>query len=452
MSSAYRRLGWMALVAVVALYGYWQGYRAFQNMHGNDFKHLYLGAVFLRRGFDPYVEVDFIRWADSYGFQTINPYVYPPTTGLVLSFLTAWNPTTAGRIWFFMNHAMLIASLVLCAWFFVGFRDPWLLALIALLAATSYPLRRTLTAGQLNCALLLLYCGICWAILKRREWLGGLLVGFGILFKLVPGIFVVYFLWKQRWRAAAWTALWFAAILGISIATAGWKTHVAFWPVMREMRYGRSVWQERLIAGKQNPFYRDPYNQSPNSLFHHLLAHDPVGAIKPWMEFPPEMKRVPKGFRWANWLTFYTSLTLVLLALWAIHGPSQPVEFKPAGQPPRESLEIALMVMLSLLLPSLMWDHYVVALFLPQIILLAKLAATKRWFSWQMAVLIGASALLAWPIRFDQPQFRHGIGLLAMSAKLYGVLILFGLLLYCLRTRDVENKLATNPPSDGQTA
>jgi len=442
-----RQIGWIVLAAAIVLYGYTQGYRALQGMHGNDFKHLYLGAVFLQHGQNPYDEEQFIRWAAPYGFRTINPYVYPPTTGLALSFLTLWQPSTAALVWFFMNQAMLIAALALCVHLFFGWRNPWLLALAALLAATSFPLRRTLTAGQLNCALLLLYCGICWANQTRREWLGGLMVGFGILFKLVPGIFLVYFLWKRRWRAAGWTLVWFAAVLAISVAFAGWKNHVAFWPVMREMRYGRSVWQEILIAGKQEPFYRDSYNQSPNSLFHHLLATDPVGQIKPWFEFAPEMKRVPKGYRYANWFTFLTSATLVLLALWAIGSADQskreatgkillpPTPERPSGAPPRESLEVALMAMLSLLLPSLMWDHYVVALFLPQIILLAELAATKRWLSWQMALLLGASALLAWPIPFNLPQFRYGIGLLAMSAKLYGVLALFGLMVFFLQSR-----------------
>jgi len=440
MSSASRRMGWGLLVATLVLYGYMQGYRALRGMHGNDFKHLYLGAVFLRHGQNPYDEENFIRWAASYGFRTINPYVYPPTTGLVLSFLTLWQPPTAQQVWFFMNHAMLVAALALCAHFSLGFRNPWLLAPVVLLAATSIPLQRTLTAGQLNCALLLLYCGIYWANQTRREWLGGLMVGFGILFKLVPGIFVVYFLWKRRWRAVAWTGLWLAVILGVSLAIAGWDNHTAFWPVLRNMRYGRSVWQDRLVRGGQNPFYRDPYNQSPNSLFHHLLASDPVGKTKPWIELaPPKVKQVPKGYRWANWLTFLTSATLVLLALWGIGSSGQPrsettgempvlpIWNKPPGRPPREALEVALMILLSLLLPSIMWDHYVVALFLPQIILLADLAATKRWLTWQMALLLGSSILLAWPIRFDRPEFHHGLGLLAMSAKLWGVLALFGL-------------------------
>ena len=433
MASVGRRVGWAVLAAFIGLYGYWQGYRALSGMHANDFKHLYLGAIFLERGLDPYDEESFIRWAGTYGFRTINPYVYPPTTGLVLSFLTLWKPAVAAQVWFYLNHAMLIAALVLCTWFFVGFRNPWLVAIIVALAATSFPLRRTFTAGQLNCVLLLLYCGIYWASRRRREWLGGLLVGFGILFKLVPGVFVIYFLLKRRWKALGWTALWFIVMIGVSVWFAGWKTHLAYWPVMRAMGYGKSVWQETLIAGGQEPFYRDPYNQSPNSFFHHIAAGDPLGRTTPWIGLTEKFG----GVALANGATVLVSLALILLTLRAVSKNEQdgmPPE-TPSSRPSRESLEVSLTIMLSLLLPSIMWDHYVVALFFAQIVLFGQLAATRRGLTWPMGLLVAASVLLAWPIPFDRPQFQQGIGLLAMSAKLFGVLALFGLTLVEIRRR-----------------
>jgi hypothetical protein len=440
VASVGRRIGWVVLAAFIGLYGYWQGYRALRGMHANDFKHLSLGAIFLERGLDPYDEESFIRWAGTYGFRTINPYVYPPTTGLVLSFLTLWKPAVAAQVWFCLNHAMLVAALVLCAWFFVGFRDPWPLALVVALAATSFPLHRTLTAGQLNCALLLLYCGVYWASRRRREWLAGLLVGFGILFKLVPGVFVIYFLLKRRWKALGWAALWFIVILGVSVWCAGWKTHLAYWPAMRAMGYGKSVWQETLIAGGQEPFYRDPYNQSPNSFFHHVAAIDPLGRIAPWVSLEDE----ETGVKLANSLTVLSALCLVLLTLWSIgNSGSRPAENPPPGRPGREAFEVSLMILLSLLLPSILWDHYAAALFLVQIAVFGELSATRRWVSWQMGLLIAASVLLAWPIPFDHPQFRHGVGLLAMSAKMFGVLAL-----YALALSELRSAVSKEPPID----
>jgi hypothetical protein len=423
-------MGWCVLLASLALYGYYQGHRAYVTMHGNDFRHIYLGSVFLRHHMDPYDENEFLRQRGPYfGNLGINPYVYPPTTGLVLRFLTAWEWTTAARVWFFLNQIMLLAALLLATYMFLGFRDPWPLALVVLLAATSFPLRRTYTSGQLNCILLLVYCILCWAILARRHWLVGLMVGFGALFKLVPGILVVYFLWKRRWRELAWSVGCFAVILAISIAAAGWKVHLAYWPVMRAMGYGKSVWEERLIRDGAEPFYRDPYNQSLNSLFHHVLAPDPVNRPDPTESVQPWLRLGDTGPKLANGLTVLASLGLVLLALRAIGFQKRNCTDDGPGHPPRESLEISLMIMLSLLLPSILWDHYMIALFLPQIILLADLVDSGQWRSWRMAALLGASALLAWPIAFAQPAFSHGIGILWMSAKLYGVLILLALTL-----------------------
>ncbi|MBM3335002.1 DUF2029 domain-containing protein, partial [Candidatus Sumerlaeota bacterium] len=388
--------GWVAVAALFVLFGYKQGYQALRGMHGNDFKHIYIGATLLPRGLNPYDENLFDQAARSLGFERINPYVYPPFTGLVLSFLRHWPPDDAAKVWFCLNHLMVIAALILCAHFLLGLRNPWPLALVALMAATSFPLRRTLTAGQLNCALLLIYSLLLAGEIRRRDWLSGLTVAFGTLFKLMPGIFIIYFLWKRRWRAVGWTALWLAALLAISVAIAGWDVHRAYLPVVREMGYGKSVWEQRLIAQGAEPFYRDPTNQSLNSLFHHLFAPDPLARITPWLALGGGA-----GHAAADTLTLLTSLALLFGALWAIGWRRQTSRSLNArDQPSRESLDVAAMILLSILIPSILWDHYLVVLFLPQIVLLAHVLARGQWRTWRMAALIAASALLAWPIAY----------------------------------------------------
>ena len=469
-----RWLGWVALLAAVALYAHRQGQRALAEMHGNDFKHIYLGTVLLRHGENPYDGESFLRRANQYGFRAVNPYVYPPTTGLALRPLTWRTPQEAARIWFFCNHAMVLAALVLCVHFFLGWRDPWRLALIALLAATSFPLRRTLTAGQLNCVLLLLYCGVYWGLKARRDWFAGLLVGFGILFKLAPGIFVLYFLWKRRWQALGWTAIGFAAILLLSIAAVGWRVHADYWPVVRAMGYGRSVWEEVLVAGEQEPFYRDPFNQSFNSLFHHLLAPDPLGRMKPWIDLEGARFRVfgfelpVSGLKLANGLTILAAVSLLILALWAVGwrgtivAPADrqgqtagKMPVPPTGETRRLGLEVALTAMLGLLLPSIMWDHYLVLLFFPQIVLLSNLLEKGRWGIWRVGALLCASVLVAvpvafWPVAFGQREFSEGLGLLSMSVGLYGVLILFGLAVHTVleQRRAFAVTRAGQPPGE----
>ncbi len=434
----FRGLGWIALIAVLAAYAWLQGVGAWRALHGNDFRHLYLGSVFLRHGMNPYDELEFLNWRERYfGPLGINPYVYPPTTGLTLRFLTHWDWVTAQRLWFVLNHAMLLAALALCAHLFFGFRNPWVLALIAALAATSFPLRRTFTAGQLNCVLLLLYCVLCWAVIRKRAWLAGLTVGFGTLFKLVPGIFFLYFLWTRRWRCLVWSGVGFAGILAVSVAMVGWQVHLAYWPVIKAMGYGKSVWEARLIQDGIEPFYRDPYNQSLNSFFHHILAPDPVAHENPKDYVIPWVELGARGKRLADGATWMVSLFLLAPAFWAMRR-RQPLLSAPSASSipsslPAEPLEISVMILLSLLLPSILWDHYAVALFLPQIALFAALLRTGRGLRFPMLVWIAATIILAVPIAFDQSAFLRGLGLLGMSAKMFGILALYGLAVTSLR-------------------
>ena len=58
--------------------------------HGNDFKHLWAGARMLAAGDNPYAVERLVRfallngWNDGAGRAIINPYVYLPTTGLLM--------------------------------------------------------------------------------------------------------------------------------------------------------------------------------------------------------------------------------------------------------------------------------------------------------------------------------------------------------------------------------
>lgn len=138
----------------------------------------------------------------------------------------------------------------------------------------------------------------------------------------------------------------------------------------------------------------------------------------------------------ADGLTVVFALAALGLAAWAIGWRRKTGEMQaPAGAPPRIALETAVVIILGLLIPSIMWDHYLVVLLFPQIVLLADLVARGKK-AWPGMLALGvASVIVAWPVAFHRPEFSEGIGLLAMSAKLYGVLILFGLAIATLSLR-----------------
>lgn len=461
VQSALRRIGWGMLVFWLIMYALFQVVDILDRAREpNDFKHIYLGAVLLRYGENPYDVATFARWQKQYGFDSINPYVYPPTAGVVLRPL-AWlryghpdeKMPNARGVWFILNHVMLFGALAICVHLLFGWQDPWPIALTVLLATISYPLTRTYTSGQLNCLLLLIYAGILFGVVRQKDWLAGFLTALGILVKLMPGIFALYFLIKRQWRALIWTGVGFAVLLGISIAAAGWKVHAEYIPVMRQMSYGRSVWEDVLIKNGVQPFYRDPFNQSFNSFFHHVLAPDPLAGlgkvihekgligvilpdgspkilVQPWVTIEPAKKA--NGL--ANALTVVFAILALFLAMsavspWKRRHKNEYKDLKNLQKP----LEVSLMIALSLLIPSILWDHYLILLFIPQLTLIAAYLQTARTPYVRIGLLFLATVIMLQPMAFHHPNFTNGLGLLLRSAKLFGALIVFGLLVFELR-------------------
>jgi len=309
-----------------------------------------------------------------------------------------------------------------------------------------------LSAGQLNAPLALAYPLFWWALTRRKSWLAGFVGAFAALFKLSPGILALYLLWTRRWRALGWMALWGALLLGASTAAAGPRLQWAFLPVLREMGYGRSTDAELA-------FYREPANQSFNSLFHHLFA--------PWEGFEPLWALGPGV---ADAATRAASFALLALVLW-ISRPRQAARNERA-----EALCFSLFIFLSLLLPSLCWDHYFVQLFfpvlavwdalrrgggrgslaaplalcagclaylaLPHLPSLARMgdpfwlppalgALAAGWMfrgrrDWALgALFLVALCIVSFPFYFAADAWKTGVGALAMSWKLWGALGLF---------------------------
>ena len=87
------------------------------------------------------------------------------------------------------------------------------------------PLRSTFDYGQINVVLAL---GAMWAVYSSRWWVSGLLVGAAAGVKLTPAFTGLYFLGARRWAAAAFSAVVFAATVGLSIAVIGQQARFYF--------------------------------------------------------------------------------------------------------------------------------------------------------------------------------------------------------------------------------
>ena len=432
---------WVAglLIAVgIGLYASLQVAGPLQALHGNDFKHIYLGMQALTDGGEPYSPQSLLLQAHRHdmGGASLNPYVYLPFTGLCLGFLKPLSFHAASLTWFFLNHVMVIAAAWIISRSIFRFhldREQWAshafgLLLIAL--ALNHPLQRTLTAGQLNCVLLLCLAGGYLALASGRERLAGVVLGFAAMFKLAPGLFLLFFLLRRRWRALGAMALACAALLAVSVVAVGWRVHLEFLPMLRQMGYGHSTWEEWGAT-----FWKDPANQSLNSLFTHLMVRG-NGIAAPWVHW---------GQAAANGATIATALLLVAAFIAAAmrHVPDPwaevrvPRAFERGNLTVQESALYMATILLSLLIPSLMWDHYLLLAVLPAAWLVRALAEARRPRALAAAVVL--YALTAMPWRFDSPLFQAGGGVLLMSVKLLPALGLFGM---CLGTKGLLSPAA----------
>jgi hypothetical protein len=516
----HRTLWLLALLAALGWYGVFRVAQPLRGepftgaLHGNDFKHLYLGAWMLTHGDaesgNPYDAEALQKMARRGGFESVNPYVYLPFTGLALSPLTLLSPGAALRCWFFLNHLFMIGAFVLM--FRALHLAPNLCNLTAAAAtvALCYPFHRTLTAGQLNCALLFLFALVFALEREGKPILAGAVAAFAFLFKLAPGILLPYFLWSaiqsrrdpqsgnpalsvpssslmsQASSLFSLVSMVLATVLllGLSIAWVGVGHHLAFLPLLKQMSYGQSTWAQFGEA-----FYRDPHNQSLNSFFHHVLA--------PWPDMTPW---VALGYGWANLLTraaFLLCVVAVLWRTWPFRKSAPAQDAGAAGRPvvPESSpcssqtcfrsdpaILYSLFILLSLLAPSIYWDHYAVIALLPLFACYARLAPPLRPWSTGLlvsltlplggmleltplrgivlcvaiaATLVGlarqgrrARVGVAWALAgvcllarfpYGLAPFHHGLGLIPMSLVLWGSLVLFGLCLALASREENEN-------------
>jgi alpha-1,2-mannosyltransferase len=95
------------------------------------------------------------------------------------------------------------------------------------------PLRSTFDYGQVN---VLLMVGVLWAVYTARWWLSGLLIGAAAGIKLTPAISGVYLAGVRRWGAAVFSAVVFAATVGVSVLVVGDQARYYFTDLLGDAR------------------------------------------------------------------------------------------------------------------------------------------------------------------------------------------------------------------------
>jgi alpha-1,2-mannosyltransferase len=156
------------------------------------------------------------------------PFTYPPIAAIILAPLALLSMAVAGTV---LTVASVALAAVVLGVFLRRLAGPvagsvWSVAWLLPAALLLEPVRTTLAYGQVNVVLMALVTLDCLAPAPR--WPRGALIGLAAAVKLTPVVFVLFFLLRRDWRAAAVAGGSFAAATAAGFALAG-SDSVRYW-------------------------------------------------------------------------------------------------------------------------------------------------------------------------------------------------------------------------------
>jgi len=267
--------------------------------------------------------------------------------------------------------------------------------------------------GQVGLLLLFLIVAAWFLAWRGREWMAGAVLGLATLIKLLPGLLLVFFLLKRRWRVAG-AALAVAVIcgLGMPLATLGWEETIA----QHRGFYRRAVQEHgpRTTILRDKPRKAKYTNNSLPIVLRRLLSPvngDPSDS-DPARKLLINFADLPRETIWIVYLALLTVLTGTSIALTAARARAWPP--RDAAAAATVHAQFGLWCCLVLMAAPLLWTHYLVLAYWPLALAADRAerdspaqprdgpagAATSAGPWWPRAALLawlGGAILLAWP-------------------------------------------------------
>lgn len=344
-------------------------------------------ALALRDGANPYGATALAQRAEALGSPTaliysqlFTSYIQPPTSALSLLPLTFLSWRDATHLYLLINHVFLLAAVALTLASLRPRLPPrWLLAGSAVIVAAYAQINASFALGQVDATILFLLALGFWGYMRGNAPVAGVAVAAAAAIKLIPGLLLLYFLWKRSLRAFLWGAAAGLLLFLLSLPYAGPDVYETY------------LTQTLPALSKGSTHYS---NASLGALIARAHTPEVVHGPSPGSAAGlPEMlylDEVPAS-GWAR-LASTAAAVLALAALAAIIRPAAPGG-AGAAVAGRETLllEYYLVVLIGLLVSSVTWEFYVIWL-LP--VFLGLLLASERFLP-TGAARWGGLALLA---------------------------------------------------------
>ncbi|TWT43964.1 alpha-(1-2)-phosphatidylinositol mannoside mannosyltransferase [Phycisphaerae bacterium RAS1] len=255
--------------------------------------------------------------------------------------------------------------------------------------------------GAMGLLLLFLTVSTWFLVERRQEWAAGVPLGLAIIIKLLPGVLLIFFLLRQRWRVAA-TAVATAVVLGggLPAASLGFERAAQ---AHREF-YERAVvgHSAKTTITAEKPRKAKYSNNALPIVLRRLLSPtdgDPKEGRSPLLV---NIADLPLDAIWWVFVAVSGAMLLAGGAATVRDGLRSP----PGGavELERERLQFGLWCAAMLLFSPLVWTHYLPLLYWPLAVLADRLErvrrARRRFCRIALAALVGwgcCAILLAWP-------------------------------------------------------
>ena len=329
-------------------------------------------------------------------------FTYPPTWYLLFTPFTSMDWRDAHDLWLCANLIFVAAAVVLML-LAVGYRpksSEETLALATLILGYS-PLTFALKECQANSLVLLIVCAALFLASRGKNAPAGALIALGAAVKVFPGILLLYFLWKRRFRLAAWGFASLAAIMLVSIASVGWDVH--YWYFFKVA----PTWASNIRAFDMNQSIAGVSARA-------LVGGEGIAPIV----HSPGLARAMIAF-------FQIALLLILL------GVSRGRMRRFTN---RVWLEIGLVIVFYQLASTWVLIHHLQWLLIPFLLVWGIAARDASRLSPRLSALFALSYLLTGvKYVYYREAFRAGAMALFASLKCFGMLVLFFTLVAAIR-------------------
>lgn len=269
------RPGLFAVLLFAGLFAYLGCYRAVTSPPG-DFADYYTAARLAVNGtlnkVDVYRYLPFEKSVAEYFRETLSSFVPdPPSTALIFIPL-AWLPPEAARLAFMLLNML---GAVFLAGILVRLTRLPVVTVAAIVLLNGISLWSDVRDGQVYLLLTLLIATALVLEKEGKRFAAGLLLGAAMPVKYFTALFVVYFLFRKRYRLVTAAALAALAVFTAGVVLGGARLNEYYLSVILPQHLGGNI---------QNPF--SVHFQSFNSLFNRIFIHNTTLNTHPFIDAP----------------------------------------------------------------------------------------------------------------------------------------------------------------------